>query len=93
MLQLILPQPRPRAPVAFPQKASRFISSRNTTTRLILPRKILENFQTSGAYISKTFDLNDMKFGKVVKKSFFITFQKFGPVAPTLRNIAFDDVV
>ena len=40
----------------------------------------LENLQTSDAYISKTFDLNGIKFGRVVKMPSSITIQKFGPV-------------
>ena len=46
------------------------------------------------AYISKTFDLNDIKFVRVVKKcQISITFQKFGPVAPNLHGIVFDDII
>ena len=49
--------------------------------------------KTSKAYISETFDLNDIKSGGVVKMPFRITFQKFEPVAPNLHNIVFDDVL
>ena len=38
----------------------------------------LENLQTSEAYISETFDLNDIKFGRVVKMPFSILFHMFG---------------
>ena len=46
-----------------------------------------EKLQTSEAYISKTLDVNDMKFGRVIKMPFSFTFQKFGPAAPNLHNI------
>ena len=39
------------------------------------------NLQTSEAQISKTIDLNDIKFGRAVKKSLSIIFQNFGLVA------------
>ena len=48
-----------------------------------------EILKTSEACISKTFDLNETKFGRVVKMPFSKTFQKSGPVAPTLHNIIF----
>ena len=57
-----------------------------------LPDNLLENFQTSEAYISITLDLNDIKFGRVVKMSFSTTFQEFGPVAPNLHNTVYDEI-
>ena len=59
----------------------------------ILPYNIKENLQTSEADISKTFDLNDIKFSRVVKMPFCITFEKFGSVAPNLRSIVFHDAI
>ena len=37
--------------------------------------------------------MNDVKFGIVVKNPSSIAFQKFGPVAPNLYDIVFDDVI
>ena len=52
-----------------------------------------ENRQTSEAYISKTFDLNDIKFGRVVKMQFPIKFQKFGPLALNLYHTVLHDII
>ena len=38
------------------------------------------------AYISETFDLNDIEFDKVFKMAHSITFVKFELVAPNLHN-------
>ena len=42
-------------------------------------------------FTSKPFDLNDIN--RVVKMPFSETFQRFGPVAPNLHNIASHDVI
>ena len=47
-------------------------------------RYVQESLQTLGAYVLKTFDLNDMRFVGVVKITFFYNISKFGPVAPNL---------
>ena len=43
--------------------------------------------------IIKTFDLDDIKFSRIVKMPISVIFQKVGPVAPNLYNIIFDDVI
>ena len=42
----------------------------------ILPYNIYENLQTSEVCISKTFDLNDMKFGRAVKNAIVCNISK-----------------
>ena len=54
---------------------------------------IKSNLQTSEAYISKTFDLNDIKYGRVVKYDTLYNIQKSGPVALNLHNTVSDDVI
>ena len=41
------------------------------------------------AYVSRTIELNDITFSRVVKMSFSIKFQNFGPIALNLHNINF----
>ena len=43
--------------------------------------------------ISKTFDLNDIKFGRVVKDAIFYNNSKLGLVASNFYDIVFDDVI
>ena len=45
------------------------------------------NLQTSEAGISEILDLNDIKFCRIVKKQFSVTFEKFGHAAPNLHDI------
>ena len=49
----------------------------NLVPQHILPYSVWKYLRTSAAYILKTFDLNDIKFDRVVKMPFSITFQKF----------------
>ena len=53
---------------------------------------VKKNLQYSEANISKSFDLNDIKFGRVVKMPFSIPFEDLA-VAPNLQNFIFDDVI
>ena len=43
--------------------------------------------------MSKTFDLNDLKFGKIEKMPISITLQEFEPLVPNFLEIVFDDVI
>ena len=59
----------------------------------ISPYITQENLRTVEACISKTFNLNDIKFGTVAKILFCIAFQKFESVAPNLHNIVLYEVI
>ena len=69
----------------WPLKLASFSSFCHTIRRKIfkLPKLVLKN----------PFDLNDIKFCRVVKMPFSIAFQKLGLVAPILYNTIFDDVM